>query len=471
MSEFSWTQEEVGSALGISPEGAGGTYTGVSTDTRTVGPGQLFVALQGVSYDAHDFLAQAASVGAVGAVVSRRPEQLPPGMQLWLVDDTLAALGRLGQHRRRALSARVVGIAGSNGKTTTKDLLKAALGGSLRVHATSGNLNNQIGVPLTLLAAPDDAEVVVVEMGTNEPGEIAILGRIVEPDATIITAIGEEHLEKLRDLQGVLEEELDALRSLGPEGIALVAEEPPELPARARALLAGHRVRVAGWAADVELRPDGGADGVQVLPDGTTRWSWRGVPVHLPLPGRHNIRNALLALGLAVEWGVGPAVAARGLGQVKQPKLRGEWLRIGGMRVLADCYNSNPPSLEASVDLVASLPSESAKVVVVGTMRELGSSAEEIHRRSADAIASRVGNGIDRVVATGAFADAFAGHAAELRDRLLLKPDPLAAYAALQPDLQGNETLLLKASRGEALERWIPLLERDWAVPSSTPEA
>jgi UDP-N-acetylmuramoyl-tripeptide--D-alanyl-D-alanine ligase len=178
-----------------------------------------------------------------------------------------------------------------------------------------------------------------------------------------------------------------------------------------------------------------------------------------------------LALGLAAEWGVEPAVAARSLGQVKQPKLRGEWLRIGGMRVLADCYNSNPPSLHASVDLVASLPSESAKVVILGTMRELGSSAEEIHRRSAEAIASRVGDGIDRVVATGAFVDAFAEHVAELGDRLLLEPDPLAAYAALQPELQGDETLLLKASRGEALERWIPLLERDWATLSVTPEA
>jgi UDP-N-acetylmuramoyl-tripeptide--D-alanyl-D-alanine ligase len=471
VSEFSWTQEEVGSALGISPEGAGGTYTGVSTDTRTVGLGQLFVALQGASYDAHAFLAHAASSGAAGAVVSRRPEQLPEGMQLWLVADTLAALGKLGHHRRRALRARVVGIAGSNGKTTTKDLLKAALGASLRVHATSGNLNNQIGVPLTLLAAPDDAEVLVVEMGTNEPGEIAILGRIVEPDAAIITAIGEEHLEKLGDLQGVLEEELDALDGLGAEGIALVAEEPPELPARARALLGAKRVRVAGWAADADLRPDGGPESVQVLPDGTTRWSWRGVPVHVPLPGRHNVRNALLALGLAAEWGVEPALAARGIGQVTQPKLRGEWLQIGGMRVLADCYNSNPPSLHASVDLLASLPSQSAKVVVVGTMRELGSSADEIHRRAAHAIASRVGDGIDRVVATGAFADAFAGHAAELGDRLLLEPDPLAAYAALQPDLQGDETLLLKASRGEALERWIPLLDRDWAALSSTPEA
>lgn len=471
MSKFSWTQQEVESALGIAPDGPGGTYTGVSSDTRTVAAGQLFVALKGGNYDAHGFLAEAASAGAVGAVVSRRPDNVPTGMQLWLVDDTLAALGRLGRHRRRALSARVVGVAGSNGKTTTKDLLRAALSQTFRVHATTGNLNNQIGVPLTLLAAPDEAEVLVVEMGTNEPGEIAILGRIVEPDAAIITAIGEEHLEKLGDLQGVLEEELDALASVGPGGIGFVAEEPPELPARARARLGADRVRVAGWSADAELRPEGGPDGVRILPDGTTQWSWRGVPVHVPLPGRHNVRNALLALGLAAEWGVEPAVAARGLAQVKQPKLRGEWLQIGAMRVLADCYNSNPPSLHAAVDLLASLPATSAKVVVVGTMRELGSSADEIHRRSAEAIASRVGDGIDRVVATGAFADAFEEYGRGLGDRVLREADPLAAYAALQTQLQGDEVMLLKASRGEALERWIPLLQRDWKDSLSTSEA
>jgi UDP-N-acetylmuramoyl-tripeptide--D-alanyl-D-alanine ligase len=141
------------------------------------------------------------------------------------------------------------------------------------------------------------------------------------------------------------------------------------------------------------------------------------------------------------------------------------------MRVLADCYNSNPPSLHAAVDLLASLPSGSAKVVVVGTMRELGTSADEIHRRAADDIASRVGSGIDRVVATGAFADAFAGHAAALGDRLLRETDPLAAYEALRPMLSGDETLLLKASRGEALERWIPLLQGDWTPASSTSQA
>lgn len=469
MSSFRWTQDEVRRALGVAPQAPGADFSGVSTDTRTVAPGQLFVALQGPSFDAHHFLGQAAAAGATGAVVSHGDLEVPAGMQLWVVPDTLAALGRLGRHRRRGLRAQVVGIAGSNGKTTTKDLLRAALGGTLPVHATAGNLNNQVGVPLTLLAAPDDAEIVVVEMGTNEPGEIAILGRIVEPDAVIITAIGEEHLEKLRDLDGVLEEEVQALASLGPEGIGLVAEDPPGLPERARAMLGPERVRVAGFGASAELRPDDGLEGVRILPDGSTEWRWRGLLVHLPLPGRHNVRNALLALGLAAEWGVGLEDAVRGIGRVSPPKLRGEWLQIGGLRVLADCYNSNPPSLQAAIELVASIPSQGAKVAVVGTMRELGEASDAIHRRSADLIAARLNNGIDRVVATGSFADAFGPHAARSGNRVLCEPDPVAAYEVLAPTLGGDELVLLKASRGEALERWLPLLEHDWAAPSSTP--
>ena len=471
MSGFAWTQDEVRRALGVEPDGAGEPFSGVSTNTRSVGPGQLFVALKGLNFDAHEFLGQAAEAGATGAVVSRRPDIVPEGLQLWVVEDTLAALGRLGNHRRRALAGRVIGVAGSNGKTTTKDLLHAAFSRTHRVHATTGNLNNQIGVPLTLLATPDDAEVIIVEMGTNEPGEIAILGRIVEPDAAVITAIGEEHLEKLRDLEGVLEEELQILRSLGPDGMGWVAEDPPELPSRARALLGPERVRIAGFGTEADLRPDGGADGVQITADGATRWSWRGTPVHLPFPGKHNVRNALLALGVATEWDVAPEEAIRGIGEVPAPKLRGEWRRIGDLRVLADCYNSNPPSLAAAVDLLASVPASGAKVAVVGTMRELGSGSDAIHRRAADLIAAQVGTSIDRVVATGAFVDAFEPHASELGDRLIRESDPVAAYAAVAPLLRGDEVLLLKASRGEALERWIPLLERDWTAAPSPSQA
>lgn len=462
MSGLRWTDREIRSALGLRDDGAARAldFARVSTDTRALEPGDLFVALQGERFDAHEMLGAAAAAGARGAVVSRVPEDAPNELEYYLVDDTRAALGALGRHRRRALGSRVVGVVGSNGKTTTKDLIRVALAERYRTHATEGNLNNQIGVPLTLLSAPDDAEVLVVEMGTNEPGEIAILTGIVEPNAAVVTSIGEEHLEKLHSLEGVLEEEIAIIAGLRGDGIALVSEEPAALPARARHRLAG-RVRVAGFSDAADLRPEGGITGVSVQPDGSTRWRWKGVDVTLPLPGLWNVRNALLALGLAEAWGVDPADAARGLQRVPAPKLRGEWRRIADLRVLADCYNSNPPSARAALELLASLEGE-RKVAVLGTMRELGASADRLHRETAEAAAAHVGRGIDLVVATGAFATAFDPLAERLGDRLIRAQDPVAAYEEVRPRLSGDEVVLLKASRGEALERWLPLLERDF---------
>jgi UDP-N-acetylmuramoyl-tripeptide--D-alanyl-D-alanine ligase len=471
--EFRWTEVEVLQALGLE-RGEGGEevreFARVSTDTRALAPGDLFVALQGERFDAHEFLDQAAAAGALGALVSRIPDQAPEQLRYFVVADTLVGLGALAHYRRRTLRGRVVGVAGSNGKTTTKDLVRAALAPLFSVHATQGNLNNRIGLPLTLLATPDDAEIIILEMGTNEPGEIRTLTEIAEPEAAIITSIGEEHLEKLGSLEGVLREETELLAALPSHGIGFVAAEPPSLPARARELLPAERLWVAGTTSGADLRPDGGAEAIEFLPDGTTRWSWAGVELHLPLPGRHNVSNALLALGLARQWSVPPEQAARGIEAMPVPKLRGEWKQIGGLRVLADCYNANPPSVVAATDLLASLPAQGSKLAVLGTMREMGTGSAALHRRVAEQVGARVGDGIDRVVATGDFVEAFVPLAAELGERLIICADPVAAYAEVAETLRGDETILLKASRGEALERWLPLLERDWVETASARE-
>lgn len=466
MSGFRWTGDEVARALETGPRGAGAAeYAGVSTDTRKIAPGSLFVALQGASFDAHDFLARAFEAGAAAAVVSRIPPDAPQDRPYYVVGDTLHALGRLGRHRRRALAAKVVAVAGSNGKTTTKDLLRAALSPRFRVHATEGNLNNQVGVPLTLLAAPDDAEVLVVETGTNEPGEIELLGAIVEPDLAVITSIGEEHLEGLGSLEGVLDEEIAILRHLRPGGVAVVAEEPAELPERAGEIVGGMRMRVAGFDEAADLRPDGGGDGVEVLPGGATRWRFRGEAIDLPLPGIHNVRNALVALGVSTELGVPVRDSADAIARMPAPRMRGEWRRVGSLKVLADCYNANPPSTRAALELLASLPAEGTKVAVIGTMREMGDHAAELHRSVGALAAEKLGHGIDRIVATGDFVAALADVGGD--GRVIAAEDPLEAYEALRPLLNGDETILLKGSRGVALERLIPLLERDFAASTA----
>lgn len=463
MSSAFWNEAKIREALGLGGGDAARAFSAVSTDTRAMGPDALFVALKGDRFDGHTFLQAAAEAGATGAVISDPSTEAPAGMTLYQVDDTLAALGRIGAYRRSNLGARFVGVVGSNGKTTTKELIRAVLQARYKVHATTGNLNNQIGVPLTLLSMPEEAEVGVIEMGTDRPGEVAALTAIVRPDQVAITSIGEEHLELLGDLEGVLEEEVSVLRGLGPQGKAFVAEEPEGLPRRAREIIGRNRVKVAGLRESSDLRPDGGERGIHVVEDGSTRWTWRGLDVRLPIPGRFNVRNALLALGIGMELGVTPEEGVQALASVKLPKLRGEWVQYGDLRVLADCYNANPPSLAAAVDLLGSLPARGRKVAVLGSMRELGPTSDQLHQAAADRIAKLVGDRIDLVVATGAFVPAFEKHRGRLGDQLVLDPDPVTAYEQVGPSLKATDTILLKASRGEQLERWLPLLERDFA--------
>jgi UDP-N-acetylmuramoyl-tripeptide--D-alanyl-D-alanine ligase len=460
MSAGFWTDERVAEALSIAPSGSGKTYRAVSTDTRSIGADDLFVALVGDRFNGHEFVAAAAEAGATGAVVSDPDVAVPAGMTLYVVENTLAALGRLGTFRRDHLGgAPVIGVVGSNGKTTTKEMIAAILASRFRTHATTGNLNNQIGVPLTLLSAPSDAEAVVIEMGTNMPGEISILTSIVRPDHVVITSIGEEHLELLGDLEGVLREEISVLEGLAPEGLAFVAEEPATLPRAAREIVGRRRVRIAGFREGADLRPDGGERGIHVLENGSTLWRWRGVDVRLPVPGRLNVRNALLALGVGLELGVPSHDAVRGLANVKLPKLRGEWVEIGGTRVLADCYNANPPSVEAAIDLLTSLPTRGRRIAVLGTMRELGEQTAPLHAAVADRVEKLVGDRLDLVVATGEFVPAFARHAERLGDHLVVSEDPVEAFARVGTRLRETDTILLKASRGDRLERWLELLE------------
>src|SRR5688572_12608562 len=240
----------------------------VSSDTRSLQSGDLFVALVGENFDGHNFLRDAARTGAAGAVVSRLDQVQGLGIPIYQVDDTRAALGALGRYRRRAWNGPVVGIVGTNGKTSTKELIRAALDSRLEVHATHGNLNNLVGVPQTLLAIPDHADVAVVEMGTNQPGEIATLRAIVEPNLVVVTSIAEEHLEGLGDLSGVLREEMAACDGVA---VAIVPGAQPDVVAEARKR--ARRVVVAGLDAVDGVDGVDGGDGGNGGEVAVTRWS------------------------------------------------------------------------------------------------------------------------------------------------------------------------------------------------------
>ena len=461
---FAWSDVSVRQALGMRTDLAQAEveYVGVSTDSRSVSEGDLYVALVGEHFDGHDFVADAFSKGAVGAVVSR-PAAGDPAGRLYPVDDTLVALGRLAAWRRKKLDAPVVAITGSSGKTTTKEMTAAALGQTYRVHATSGNLNNRIGMPLTLLATPQDVEAVVLELGTNEPGEIKALVHVARPDVAVITTVGESHLEKLGSLDGVLSEKLDILRGMVQGGQCIVGDEPPVLQERAKAICSS--VKVVGWSerADADARP-GNAD-VDVF--GRYSFDWHGQRVTAPMAGRHAVSNALLALTIADHLGVPARDAVRGLGSARMGSMRGEFQRIGGLTLIVDCYNANPQSVRASLDVLEHQAVTGRKVTVLGSMLELGDATSALHT---EILVDAVSRDIDLIVATGAFADA--ARCAGLRDeRVITGDDWQSVYPTLLERLEGGEVILLKASRGIALEKMLPCLEADFGSPVEPVEA
>ena len=443
-----WTLARAADALGVALPHEDRPIRAVTTDTRAIGAGDLFVALRGDRFDAHDFLADAVAKGAAALVVSDAGRAAGLGVPVLVVADTLAALGRLGRYRRRAWRGTVIAVAGSNGKTSTKELLRAALGAGRRVHATAGNLNNQIGVPLTLLALSEVADVAVVEVGTNYPGEIAILRAIVEPDVAVLTSIGEEHLEGLGDLAGVLREEAAVFAGVP---LAITPAAQPEVAALARAM-AG-RVLDAGLdAGDVHAERwaiDGEGRGTLVL---------GGVEVMVPLRGAHNLRNAVLALVAARECGVGLAAAAAGIARMPAPSMRSAWEPLGRATLLNDAYNANPASARAALDLLDGLGAGRQRVVVLGSMRELGAAAPAMH---AEVARYALATGADVVAGVGDFAPVLAPLAAA-DPRIVAAPDVDELWPLLAPRLAPDAVVLLKASRGMRLERIVPYL-RSWA--------
>jgi UDP-N-acetylmuramoyl-tripeptide--D-alanyl-D-alanine ligase len=430
------------------PHGTG-AFGRVWTDSRTIAAGDLFVALVGATFDAHEFLEMAVASGAAGVVVSRIDATRDLGVPVYQVEDTLVAFGALGTFRRRAWNKPVVGVVGTNGKTSTKELILAALGAVLEVHATKGNLNNLIGVPMTLLATPDSAEIAVVEMGTNQPGEVPRLRAIVQPDLTVVTSVAEEHLEGLGDLAGVLREELAAADGVA---VAIVPSSQPEVVAAARTR--AKRVVVAGLA-DGDLTPSSW----HVAADGRGTLVVDGVTIELPLRGVHNLRNAMLALAVARELGVAIADAARGIAAMPVPPMRVNWEQHGAATLINDAYNSNPGSARAALQLLQHAGAGRQCVAVLGSMLELGPQTARLHEEVArDALAGD----IELVAAIGEFATALQ-RVAPGDARVITADSVDELWGKLSSRLMPNAVILLKGSRGMRLERLVtPITE--WAA-------
>ncbi|WP_323041387.1 UDP-N-acetylmuramoyl-tripeptide--D-alanyl-D-alanine ligase [Gemmobacter sp.] len=392
-----WTASEAATATGGQATGDW-AVTGVSIDTRTLQPGDLFVALQ-AARDGHDFVAQALAKGAGAALVSRIPEGVAPDAPLLIVPDVLEGLGALGRAARARTGARVIAITGSVGKTSTKEMLRAMLAGQGHVHVAEASYNNHWGVPLTLARMPADTGIAVLEIGMNHPGEIAPLARMARPHVVLITTVAPAHLAAFGSLEGIAAEKASICQGLEPGGIAILPADldvTPILLAAAEA--AGARIETFG-----ETRCDWHLTEARVVQDVTvvtTAAPMGGILFKVASPGRHFALNALGALATAVAVGVDPAIAAADLGRWSPPQGRGQRERIQldpvdedlYFELIDDAFNANPASVAAGLALfVQATPrngigriEKGRRIAILGDMLELGPDEIALHRAVAD---------------------------------------------------------------------------------------
>ena len=428
--------------------GADVPLAGVFTDTRAANAGALFIALKGEQYDAHNFVGQARAGGAAAALVER---PLAVDLPQVIVADTLLALGDLASAIRAQRGARVVGITGSNGKTTVKTLLASILALHGKTHVNAGNLNNEVGLPLSLLALPEDAAYAVFEMGAGEPGDIAYLAAIARPEIGLVNNIAPAHLERMGSLDGIAETKGALYSALPAHGVAVINADDA---------FAAQFLHMAGRRRVVRFGIDAGADvRAEQIADGATSTFVLRLPgthseIALPLAGRHNVMNALAAAAAAHALDVPIETIKRGLELA--PAVKGRLQRhtlAGGWMLIDDSYNANPGSTAAAIDTLAAEPGEAW--LVLGDMRELGPQAVDLHAQAGALARER---GIERLFTVGplsaAAAAAFGPQAVHFADQAALIE---ALAAAVKPGIR----VLVKGSRGSAMEHVVrALLER-----------
>jgi UDP-N-acetylmuramoyl-tripeptide--D-alanyl-D-alanine ligase len=430
------------------------TVGGVSIDSRTLGVGEAFFAIRGHRLDGHDFVAEAASRGASCLVVHTVPDPIPTGVPLVLVEDTTRALGRLAAFHRARFDVPVVAVTGSNGKTTAKEMIAAVLGTRWRVLKPEGSFNNQWGLPLTLLRMGPEHEALVVEIGTNQPGEIAYLAGLTAPTVGVVTTVSAVHTEFLGSLDGVREEKAALVRAVGAGGWVVLNADDPRVAGMARDTAA--RVLTYGRAAEAAVRAaadlhDGPA-GLQF----TLEAAGAREPVSLAFVGLHNLTNALAAAAAGVALGLGLSDIARGLAAARPLKGRLRWREAGGVRILDDTYNANPASVRAALDAALIHRRASRLVVVLGDMLELGTLGDEAHREvgrqvAAAPVAEFVGLGgrMHLAVEAARAAGLAEAHAARTFEDTV---------AHLLKRVTPGDLVLVKGSRGMRMERVVDAL-------------
>ncbi len=436
--------------------------TGVSTDTRTIRPGDCFFAIAGENFDGHNFVHDALAKGAACAVVERPVEGIATsGAPVVQVQGTIQALGDLARACRRRDGFKVAAITGSVGKTTTRQIVHHVLSRSLRVHQAQKSFNNNIGLPLTLLGAAPGTEIVVAELGANHPGEIAGLTQIAEPDVALVTNVHPAHLEGFGDLATIIREKLSIAEGLSADGVLIINGDIEPLVAACRKI--GRPFRTFGTSAGVDYRAERVA--CEALHG---RFVVEGVEVRLPLPGPGNIENALAAWAVCQRFGLTVETFAEAVASLCGVSMRAETVQIGGLTVLNDCYNANPASMRNALAILRNLRAAAAAnhsrrlVFICGEMAELGPQTQALHAELGRAVAEA---GVDLLVTVGASPQTTAQAAREAARHTMQTrcfDDTLSICRHIQEFLRPDDIVLVKGSRRARLEQVVSELIKDY---------
>jgi len=424
------------------------TVTTICTDSRALKAGDLFLALRGANFDGHKFVAEAATRGAVGVVVSEEVGDLPAHFAVIRVADTLDALQQIAANYRHAMSAQVVCVTGSNGKTSTKDLISAVLRERFQVTKTEGNFNNHIGLPLTMLRLRAGDRVGVFEIGTNHHGEIAALAALAQPDVGVITNVGVAHIEHLGSREGIAKEKGMLAEALQPSGtIVLSADDEftPAIAARTKADVLRCGLSEGADIRATDLRQDFAGMKFRLHAFG------RSVDAQLPVPGEHMVHNATLAVGVGHVFGMTLEECAAGLPNLQLTKGRLEMKVIRGIQVIDDSYNANPDSMKAALLTLAQMSVNGRRIAILGRMGELGAQSEDGHR-SVGQTASDLG--LDCVISVGDEARFIAEEAWRGGVEKVVKAADLdEAVKTLREYVHAGDLVLIKGSRSAKMER------------------
>jgi UDP-N-acetylmuramoyl-tripeptide--D-alanyl-D-alanine ligase len=420
----------------------------ISTDSRTVKRGELFVALRGENFDGHKFVGKAAQAGAAGAIVEHAWKgKIPKDFVLLRVEDTLRAYQEIAANYRKLLPLKVLAITGSNGKTSTKDFAAAVLGRRFSVTKTEGNFNNHVGLPRTILEATSADEIAVWEIGMNHPGEVAALARIAAPDAAIVTNVGIAHIEFMGSRDAIAQEKGALAEVIGPEGWVILNADDPfsagiAARTRARVILAG---TTSGTVCAGEITQSAHGSDFTIL-EGAHRCR-----AQLPVPGLHMIQNALLAVAAGRAFGLSLEDCAVGLAAAPLTKARLQIKQIHGVQFIDDSYNANPDSMKAALRTLMELDADGKRIAVLGEMRELGAETESGHREVGEEAATL---GIDQLIAIGEMGEVIARAAQNAGLEKCSAVRSTVEAAELLDEITGpGDLVLVKGSRSARTER------------------